>query len=116
MTTTSGGPFAGTATVNAAGVVSLNNVRPAGGYQAVMRATDHCGATTDASISFSVQCPTLTLSPATLPAGFKNIPYSQSLTATGGTARRTSCATRRRSPTVHRKGLIRWVRFTCGVI
>ncbi|NOT62622.1 MAG: cadherin-like domain-containing protein [Acidobacteria bacterium] len=86
VNTSFGGPFGGTATVNAAGVVSLNNVRPAGGYLAVIRATDQCGLARDALLSFIAQCPTLTLNPATLPNGLRNQPYNQLLAVTGGLA------------------------------
>ena len=41
-------------TVNASGVVSISNAQPAGNHVITIRATDNCGATTDASFTLSV--------------------------------------------------------------
>jgi hypothetical protein len=44
-------------TVNASGAVSITNAQPAGTHSITVRATDNCGATTDASFTLQVQSP-----------------------------------------------------------
>jgi hypothetical protein len=78
--------FTGQVSVNNAGVVTINNAAPVGQHVITIRATDNCGATTDAAIMLNVICPTITVNPATVPAGQINVFYSQLLTQTGGTA------------------------------
>ncbi len=80
------GTYTGTISVNLAGVVSISNAAPAGTHTITIRATDNCGTTTDAAFSLTVICPAITVNPFTLPAGTTGAAYSQSLTATGGTA------------------------------
>ncbi len=46
--------FTGTITVNSSGVVSITNAGPGGSVTVTIRATDHCGATTDASFTLSL--------------------------------------------------------------
>ena len=43
--------------VNASGVVSITNAQPVGTHTITIRATDDCGATTDASFALQVQSP-----------------------------------------------------------
>ncbi len=50
-------------------------------YTVVIRATDNCGQTTDATFRVGVFCPTITLAPTTLPDAAINMAYNQSLTA-----------------------------------
>jgi hypothetical protein len=50
------GTYTGTISVNnATGVVSISNAAPAGTHTIVIRATDNCGTTTDASFTLTVQ-------------------------------------------------------------
>lgn len=80
--------FGGTISVNAAGTISVSNAGAPGNYTVTIRATDNCGATTDASFTLSVGCQAITLAPATLPGGAIGASYNQSLSQTGaaGTA------------------------------
>jgi large repetitive protein len=72
-------------TVAGNGVVTITNAGPSGNHTITIRATDNCGLTTDASFTLNVTCPTLTLNPASLPAGTVGLPYlSTSFNATGG--------------------------------
>jgi hypothetical protein len=79
------GAYTGTISVNnGTGVISLSGAQPGGVHTITIRATDNCGATTDASFTLTVNCPVITLSPATLPVGTIGAVYSQTLTASGG--------------------------------
>jgi uncharacterized protein (TIGR03437 family) len=80
--------FAGTISVNAAGAVSVSNAGAPGNYIVTIRATDNCGATTDASFTLTVRCQAIAVAPAILPGGSTGSPYSQTLSQTGasGTA------------------------------
>jgi len=81
------GSYTGTISVNNnTGVISLSGAKPSGTHTITIRATDNCGATTDSLFTLTVTCPTLMLSPATLPDGKVGISYNQMLTASGGTA------------------------------
>ncbi len=80
------GTYTGTISVTAAGIVSISNAKPGGVHTIMIRATDQCGAFTDASFTLTVTCATITLSPATLPAGTIGVAYNQTITASGGTA------------------------------
>ncbi len=71
-------------TVNASGVVSITSAGPFGSHTIVVRATDNCGTTTDASFTLNVGCGTIAITPATLVNGLTFVSYSQTLTATGG--------------------------------
>ena len=78
--------------ITPAGGLSLN-VNPANGqvtvtgatiaqtYAVVIRATDNCGATTDAQFTVNVVCPTITFDQTSLPGATVNTTYNQSLTA-----------------------------------
>ncbi|MGE0104871.1 MAG: beta strand repeat-containing protein [Blastocatellales bacterium] len=48
------GTFTGTVSVNAAGVVTISGAAPVGSHTITIRATDNCGATTDASLVVAV--------------------------------------------------------------
>ncbi|MEP7339870.1 MAG: putative Ig domain-containing protein, partial [Acidobacteriota bacterium] len=72
-------------TVNVSGLVAITSANPSGLHTITIRATDNCGATTDASFTVNVGCPTITLSPATLPGGTAGANYNQAITASGGT-------------------------------
>ncbi len=58
----SAGTYTGTISVNASGVVSISNAAPIGSHTITIRATDNCGATTDATFTLSVNntAPTIT--------------------------------------------------------
>jgi hypothetical protein len=63
-----------------------------GNYSFTITATDFNGCV--GSRAYAVQvCPVITISPATLPAGLVGAPYSQAVTATGGTAPYTYAVT-----------------------
>jgi predicted outer membrane repeat protein len=73
--------FTGTVVVNnATGAVSITNAGPPGSYSVTVRATDNCGASTAASFTLNVSCPTITLDQSVLPDASVGIAYSQSLT------------------------------------
>lgn len=55
-----------------------------------VRATDAAGCTATQSYSVTPACPTISISPSTLPVGTVGTPYSQTLSASGGTAAYTS--------------------------
>ncbi len=72
-------------TVASNGVVTITNAGPSGNHTIMIRATDNCGATTDASFTLNVTCPTITVGPATIPNGTVGLPYlATSFSATGG--------------------------------
>ncbi len=81
------GTYTGTISVNnGSGVVSISNAKPGGVHTITIRATDNCGTMTDATFTLTVNCPTITLGPATLPNGTVGTGYNQTITASGGTA------------------------------
>lgn len=83
------GSYAGTISVNSSGAVTISDARPAGVHAIVIRAIDNCGGangTTDAAFLLTVNCPTVTLNPASLPDGLVGAAYNQRITATSGTA------------------------------
>jgi hypothetical protein len=58
-----------------------------GTFNFTVTATDAMGCTGERSFSVVISdCPAIALTPASLPNGFTSIPYSQTLTATGGAA------------------------------
>jgi outer membrane autotransporter protein len=60
--------------------------RTAGNFSLTVRATDGNGQTGTQVVDFSIAAPTLTIMPATLPDGTRNVAYSQSLSTSGGIA------------------------------
>jgi uncharacterized protein (TIGR03437 family) len=58
----------------------------AGSFPLTLRATDANGCIGERQCTLQVSCPTITLSPTSLPAGTTGIAYSQVVSATGGTA------------------------------
>jgi subtilisin-like proprotein convertase family protein len=80
------------------GVVSGTPTAP-GTYNFTVTATDLVGCTGSQAYSLTVPCPTITLSPASLPDGTVGTPYSQSITASGGTAPYTYAVTAGSPPT-----------------
>lgn len=62
-------------------------------------ATDANGCTGSQAYSVVIACPTITLSPASLPGGKVSVAYSQSVTASGGTAAYTYAVTSGSLPT-----------------
>jgi hypothetical protein len=74
-------PAVGTISVDSTtGVVTVGNTTPVGSYVVTIRATDQCGAITDASFTLNVVCPTITLTP-NLPNGMQGMAYNQTITA-----------------------------------
>ncbi len=73
-------------TVNSSGVVSITNAGPFGSHTIVVRVTDNCSMTTDASFTLSVGCGTITVNPASLVNGLTFVSYTATLSATGGSA------------------------------
>jgi uncharacterized repeat protein (TIGR01451 family)/CSLREA domain-containing protein len=71
-------------TVNSSGVVSITNAGPFGSHTIIVRATDNCGATTDASFTLGVGCGTITVNPFPLTNGLTFVAYTETLSATGG--------------------------------
>jgi len=58
----------------------------AGSFNVTARATDANGSSGQQSYTVTIAVPTVTLNPATLPVATAEVAYSQSLSATGGTA------------------------------
>ncbi|HNG29262.1 MAG TPA: FG-GAP-like repeat-containing protein, partial [Blastocatellia bacterium] len=58
------GTYTGTISVNASGVVSISNAAPVGNHTITVRATDNCGATTDATFTLTVGNNLPTITPA----------------------------------------------------
>jgi hypothetical protein len=57
----SAGTYTGTVTVDAAGVITISGAAPVGNHTITIRATDNCGATTDATMALTVNAlPTIT--------------------------------------------------------
>jgi large repetitive protein len=73
VTLSRGGQLAGTPTAS-------------GSFAFTVGVTDANGQSGSAALTLNVAVPVLTLTPATLPAAFQNIAYSQSLTVSGGVA------------------------------
>jgi hypothetical protein len=58
------GTYSGAVSVNAAGVVSIANAQPVGVHTLTIRATDNCGAITDATFQLTVENTAPTFTPA----------------------------------------------------
>ncbi|WP_416356551.1 putative Ig domain-containing protein [Aureimonas phyllosphaerae] len=80
LTLSSGGTLVGTAT-------------SAGTFNFIVSATDGNGNTGSRGYSISVGAPSITLAPGTLPGSTAGLPYSQSLSASGGSAPYTFAVT-----------------------
>jgi hypothetical protein len=66
---------------------AISGTPTAGGtFNFTVTATDSTSATGSQAYSLTVNAPTISLSPSTLPAATQNTAYSQTLTASGGTA------------------------------
>jgi hypothetical protein len=68
------------------GVISGSTSAAPGTYTFVVRATDRWSCTGDANYSMDVGCPTINITPASLPGATQLLPYSQTISASGGTA------------------------------
>lgn len=85
----SSGALPGGLTLNSASGAITGVPNTAGTFTFSITATDANGCAGIRLYSMTIAsagCPTITLSPTTLPPGRVNAPYSQSVTATGGTA------------------------------
>lgn len=67
---------------NSTGHVNITSAMQPGTYTLVIRATDNCGTTTDASFTVTAVCPAISFTPASLPAGQAGVSYSQTFSAT----------------------------------
>ena len=82
----------GTGTTFVGNVLALASITMTTGARSVGRMLARTGAVTldtntvDRSLCGATGCPTITISPATLPNGAVGVAYSQTLTASGGTA------------------------------
>ncbi|MEP7342576.1 MAG: putative Ig domain-containing protein, partial [Acidobacteriota bacterium] len=63
------------------GVVTVTSATLIGSYIVTVNAADNCGATTPATLTVNVVCPTITLSPASLPSATINTAYPQTVSA-----------------------------------
>jgi hypothetical protein len=72
LTLTTGGVLSGTPTV-------------AGSYTFTITATNQFGCSVSTSYTIVVACPTISLSPGTLPPGNAGFAYNQTITVTGST-------------------------------
>ncbi|MEP7270580.1 MAG: Ig-like domain repeat protein [Acidobacteriota bacterium] len=66
---------------NVTGQVQVTGATLSGLYSVNIAVTDNCNATTLTTLSVSVVCPTITLSPASLPNATVNTAYGQSISA-----------------------------------
>lgn len=64
-----------------------------GDFAFTVQAMDANGCATTASYSIHINCAVITLTPATLPAGTTNVPYNQTVSASGGAAPYTYAVT-----------------------
>lgn len=72
-------------TLSTAGVLTGTPTR-AGSFNVTVRATDANGCAGTQTYALTINCPTITLAPTTLPDAPGGVAYSQTLTASGGTA------------------------------
>jgi 6-phosphogluconolactonase (cycloisomerase 2 family) len=72
-------------TLSSSGVLSGTPTQT-GSFNFTIRATDASGCFGERSYSLAINCPPITLSPATLPDGATGVAYSQTLMASGGAA------------------------------
>ncbi len=89
---TAGALPAGLALVGSTGVISGTPI-VSGTSNFTITATDANTCTASQAYSIVINCATITLSPTTLPSGTTNVAYSQTITATGGTAPYTFAVT-----------------------
>ena len=68
------------------GIISGTPTAAPATYNVTVQAADTYGCLTTKAFSIVLICPTITVTPATLPAGTQGTAYSQTLTAAGGTS------------------------------
>jgi uncharacterized protein (TIGR03437 family) len=73
-------------TILSSGGTLSGTLREAGSFTFRLRAVDADGCPGERSFTISVVCPTITVNPSSLPGASVGVPYSQSLSATGGDA------------------------------
>jgi len=76
----------GTATASGTSITYTPTAGYSGADSFTYTATNGSGTSSAATITITINAPTLTLSPSTLPSGTVGMSYSQSATASGGTA------------------------------
>jgi hypothetical protein len=72
--------------LSSGGVISGIPTSPPGNFTFTVRVTDAATCTQTRAYTLVLDCPIITITPATLPAATATVAYSQTLTATGGTA------------------------------
>ncbi|MFN7973918.1 MAG: putative Ig domain-containing protein [Acidobacteriota bacterium] len=77
----------------AAGGVLSGTPTTLGAYAFTVTATDSAGCQGSQQYSITISCPAITVAPASLPNGSFGAPYSQTITASGGTAPYTFAVT-----------------------
>lgn len=81
------GTFPGGISLSASGLLSGTVTGAPGNYTFVIRATDANGCVIDNSINWTITCPTLTLTPSSIPAATQYTAYAaQTLAASNGSA------------------------------
>jgi hypothetical protein len=83
----------GTATASGTGITYLPNAGFNGTDTFTYTATNVTGTSAPATVTVTVSAPTLSVSPASLPAGTVGTAYSQAITATGGYGSNTCAVT-----------------------
>ncbi|MFT3746473.1 MAG: MBG domain-containing protein [Pyrinomonadaceae bacterium] len=82
ITPVTGGAGGLTLSVNpTTGQVQVLTALITGSYTVAIAVTDNCGATTTATFTVNVTCPTITLNPATMPNAAVNAAYGQTFSA-----------------------------------
>ncbi len=72
--------------MSTAGLISGTPTSAPGTYNFTVRATDAVSCSVTKALSIVIACPTLTITPAALPAGVQYAAYTQTLTAAGGSS------------------------------
>ncbi|MFZ2276727.1 MAG: SdrD B-like domain-containing protein [Prosthecobacter sp.] len=72
--------------MSTAGLISGTPTAVPATYNFTVRATDSVNCSVTKALAIVIACPTLTITPATLPAGVQYAAYSQTLTAANGTS------------------------------
>ncbi|MBI4811173.1 MAG: putative Ig domain-containing protein, partial [Ignavibacteriales bacterium] len=102
--------------LSSSGVIS-GTPTTVGNFTFTVTATDAQGCTGNRSYTITIDCPTITVSPSTLPNGTVGLSYNQTLTASGGTSPYTFSVTSGSLPpglTLSSAGLISGTPTTAG--
>ena len=86
ITLISRGSYTGDISANpTTGEITLSNAKPGGSHAITLRARDNCGATSDTTFTLTVNCPSIAITPSSLPVAVLGAAYGSNLTASGGT-------------------------------